>query len=257
MTLVIAHRGWSAVHPEQSRAAYVAAIDLAERTGRRLGLECDIHFSADGQLVCLHDLDLARTGGLSVAAHDLTVDQLKAVDIGSWKAGPDADPAQRELITVTELLDLVADARARGVDVFAVLETKHPNPRSHQVEQALAEELGRRGWTGAEDPVRMISFDPEAVRTFAALVPDVARSQLQFPLPWTDAVAAPAISPWLGMVRRDPALVTRAHEAGLEVHVWTVDEPADIEFCLGLGVDAITSDHPDRVLEMVAPVPSR
>lgn len=255
MTLVIAHRGWSAVHPEQSRAAYVAAIDLAERTGRCLGLEADIHFSADGHLVCLHDLDLARTGGLALAAHDLTLDRLKAVDIGSWKVGPDATADQRQLITVVELLDLVAAARDRGVDVFAVLETKHPNPRGHDVEHALAEELDRRGWTGADAPARMISFDPDGVRAFAGLLPHVARSQLQFPQPWTRDVLAPAISPWLGMVRRDPELVPRAHGAGLEVHVWTVNEPVDIEFCLELGVDAITSDHPDRVLDLVPASP--
>lgn len=46
--------------------------------------------------------------------------------------------------------------------------------------------------------------------------------------------------------------VSRAHEAGLEVHVWTVNEVDDIEFCLALGVDAITSDHPDRVLGLVS-----
>lgn len=256
MTLVIAHRGWSAAHPEQSRAAYVAAIELAERTGRRLGLEADIHFSADGHLVCLHDLDLARTGGLEIAAHDLTLDRLKAVDIGSWKLGPDATPDQRELVTVVELLDLVAAARGRGVDVFAVLETKHPNPRGHDVERALADELHGRGWTGADAAARMISFDADGVRTFAGLLPHVARSQLQFPQPWTHDVPAPAVSPWLGMVRRDPELVHRAYDAGLEVHVWTVNERVDIEFCLELGVDAITTDHPDRVLDLV-PAPSR
>ncbi|SDB92868.1 glycerophosphoryl diester phosphodiesterase [Raineyella antarctica] len=253
MTLVIAHRGWSGIHPEQSRAAYGAAIDLAARTGRRLGLECDIHFSADDRLICLHDLDLARTGGLAVAARDLTLAELKAVDIGSWKVGPGATPEQRELLSVAELLDLVAAARAEGTDVFAVLEAKHPNPRGTDVERALAQELRGRGWTGADAPVRMISFDPDAVATFAELLPDVPRSQLQFPTPWTEGVRAPAISPWLGMVRRDPDLVRRAHDASLEVHVWTVNEPADIDFCLDLGVDAITSDHPDRVLERVAP----
>lgn len=252
MTLVIAHRGWSARQPEQSRAAYVAAIDLAARTGRRLGLECDTHFSADDQLICLHDLDLARTGGLPVEARDLTVAQLKAVDVGSWLVGPEATADQRELITVPELFDLVAEARGRGIDVFAVVETKHPNPCGTDVERALAGLLRERGWVGADAPVRMISFDPEAVHVFAGLLPDVPRSQLQFPAEILDGVEAPAISPWLGMVRRRPELVRRAHEAGLEVHVWTVNDPADIAFCLDLGVDAITSDRPDLALQLVA-----
>lgn len=251
MTLVIAHRGWSSRQPEQSRAAYVAAIDLAARTGRRLGLECDTHFSADDRLVCLHDLDLARTGGLEVAARDLTVAQLKGIDIGSWLVGPGATAEQRELITVPELFDLVAEARGRGVDVFAVVETKHPNPRGTDVERALADLLRERGWVGADAPVRMISFNPEGVRVFAELLPDVPRSQLQYPVPVLAGVEAPAVSPWLGMVRRDPDLVRRAHEAGFEVHVWTVNDPADIAFCLQLGVDAITTDQPDVALQLV------
>lgn len=245
---MIAHRGWSGRHPEQSRAAYAAAIDLAARTGRRLGLECDVHLSADDRLVCLHDLDLARTGGLPVAARALTVARLKAVDIGSWKLGADATPDQRELVTLDELLAMVAEARERGVDVSAVVETKHPNPCGTGVERALAALLEERGWVGADAPVRMISFDPAAVHAFATLLPEVPRSQLEFPTPWVDGVQASAIGPWLGMVRRDPGLVRRAHDAGLEVHVWTVDDPADIAFCLELGVDAITSDHPDLVL---------
>ncbi len=251
MTQVIAHRGWSGAHPEQSRASYAAAIALAGHTGRRLGLECDVHFSGDGQLICLHDLDLARTGGLAVAAHELSVAELKGIDIGSWKVGPETTAEQRELVTLAELLDMVDAARRLGIDVYAVIETKHPNPRGTEVEHAVADHLRSRGWTGADAPARVISFAPEGVRTFAGLLPDVPRSQLQFPTAWTEAVDAPAISPWLGMVRRDPQLVRRAHDAGLEVHVWTVNDIADIEFCLELGVDAITSDHPNRVLELI------
>ncbi|QGF23169.1 glycerophosphodiester phosphodiesterase [Raineyella fluvialis] len=251
MTFVIAHRGWSGREPEQSRAAYVAAIDLAARTGRRLGLECDTHFSADDQLICLHDLDLARTAGVEVAARELTVAELKRLDIGSWLVGPGATAEQRELMTVPELLDLVAAARGRGVDVVAVVETKHPNPRGTDVERALADLLRQRGWVGAEVPVRMISFDPAGVHVFAELLPDVPRSQLQYPVQVLEGVDAPAVSPWLGMVRRDPDLVRRAHDAGLEVHVWTVNDPADIAFCVGLGVEAITTDHPDLALQLV------
>ncbi len=262
MTLVIAHRGWSGLRPEQTRAAYDAAVDLAERTGARIGLECDVHFSADGQLICLHDLDLARTGGVAIPAVELTVARLKEIDVGSWFLGPRPsgggpsgssapDPA-REVLTLDELFDLVAAARNRGVDVVAVVETKHPNPRGHAVEEALIGKLRERGWTGADAPVRMISFDPEAVAILARELPDLPRSQLEFPAVWLDGVAAPAISPWLGMIRREPERVTRAHEAGLEVHVWTVNEPADIDYCVEIGVDAITSDHPDRVLARLA-----
>ena len=59
--LIVAHRGFSGRQPEMTRAAYRAAIDWSAKTGIELGLECDVHFSADDQLICLHDLSVKRT----------------------------------------------------------------------------------------------------------------------------------------------------------------------------------------------------
>ena len=97
--VLIAHRGFSSRHPEMTRAAYQAAIDWASDTGIALGLECDVHFSADDELVCLHDLTLDRTSTSTGRAYQRTVAELKQLDFGSRKV-LDPQPEQRELMTL-------------------------------------------------------------------------------------------------------------------------------------------------------------
>jgi glycerophosphoryl diester phosphodiesterase len=75
--VLIAHRGFSSRHPEMTRAAYQAAIEWSYQTEIPLGLECDVHFSADDELVCLHDLTLDRTSTSSGPAYERSVSELK------------------------------------------------------------------------------------------------------------------------------------------------------------------------------------
>ena len=137
VVMIYAHRGYSAKEPEMTRAAYRAAIAWAERTGSPLGLETDVHFSADGQLICLHDLSVDRTSTSTGRAYERTLAELQTLDFGSWKVRRPTEE-QRTLIGLAELLELTAGARRRGVDVSLAIETKHPNPRTTEVEDAVA-----------------------------------------------------------------------------------------------------------------------
>ena len=93
-----------------TRAAYQAAIEWAQETEIPLGLECDVHFSADDELICLHDLTLDRTSTSSGPAYQRTVAELKLLDFGS-RSIANPEPEQRELITLRELMSMVRDAR--------------------------------------------------------------------------------------------------------------------------------------------------
>ena len=137
-----------------TRAAYRQAIAWAERTGSSLGLETDVHFSADGQLICLHDLSVDRTSTSTGRAYERTLAELQTLDFGSWKVRRPTEE-QRTLIGLAELLELTADARGRGVDVSLAIETKHPNPRTTEVEDerrgsARAVRLDRARVPGAD-----------------------------------------------------------------------------------------------------------
>ena len=254
--VLIAHRGFSSRHPEMSRAAYQAAIDWAYETEIPLGLECDVHFSADDELICLHDLTLDRTSTSSGPAYQRTVAELKQVDFGArWVSDP--EPEQRELVTLRELMIMVRDARRDHVPVSLVIETKHPNDRGREVEERVAAMLAEFGWDHRGAPVRLLSFSVKAVRRFGWLLPGLERTLLieddlgrwrEGKLPDGVRVVGPA----LALIKEDPEFVKRSLHRGHQVHAWTVNEPDDIRFCRDLGVIGFTTDYPDRVASILA-----
>jgi glycerophosphoryl diester phosphodiesterase len=232
-----------------TKAAYQAAIEWAYETEIPLGLECDVHFSADDELICLHDLTLDRTSTSSGRAYEHTVEQLKLLDFGS-RSLPDPGPEQREMI-------MVRDARRDHVPVSLVIETKHPNDRGREVEERVAAMLVEFGWDHPGAPVRLLSFSVKAVRRFGWLLPGLERTLLiEDDLGrWRDGRlpdGVRVVGPDLELIKEDPGFVTRSVQRGHQVHVWTVNEPEDVRFCRDLGVTGFTTDYPDRVAELLS-----
>ncbi|WP_157974051.1 glycerophosphodiester phosphodiesterase [Desertihabitans aurantiacus] len=252
---VFAHRGWSGRHPESTRAAYAAAVELARTTGRPLRLEGDVQLSADGQPVVVHDATLERTGGRPDAVAALTVAELKRTDVGSWRTA-DPTPAERELLTLAEWLELVAEARADGVDVGVAVEAKHPDPQGRDVVGPALEALAVHGWTDADPPARLISFDPDAVARAGALAPELPRSLLVAGDlgPWADGSLPEGVDT-VGvhhrLAARHPAWVEALLARGHALHLWTVDDPAEMAGWVRRGATGITTDHPDRALAVL------
>jgi glycerophosphoryl diester phosphodiesterase len=263
---VVAHRGASEEAPEHTLAAYRKAIEDGADA-----LECDVRLTADGHLVCVHDRRVNRTSNGRGAVSALELADLAALDFGSWKARealrsrdeePDwefrpEDREQTSVLTLERLLELVADAGRR---VELAVETKHPTRWAGQVEERLLHLLKRFGLDAppdpAESPVRIMSFSARSlhrVRSAAPTLPTVYLTQFVSPrlrdgrLPAGVGIAGPSIR----IVRSHPAYVERLKRAGHGVHVWTVNEPADVELCVGLGVDAIITNRPRAVLRQL------
>lgn len=248
VTTIVAHRGYSATEPEMTRAAYLAAIAWSERSRTPLGLECDVHFSADHQLICLHDLTVNRTSTAGGAAYERTLAELRSLDFGSWKRRRPT-PDQRALVTLAELVDLTAAARHRGVDVELVIETKHPNPRGTEVEDAVAALLDPYGWLRSGSPVRIISFSVPGLERAAEVMPALPRTLLieQDLREWRDGHlpdGVGTVSPDHLLLRGDPDYAGRVRRRGHALHTWTVNRPREITWCLDLGVTGLTTDAP-------------
>lgn len=247
---VIAHRGSSRARPEHTPSAYVLAIDEGADA-----VECDVRLTADRHLVCVHDRRIDRTSTGEGVVSTLTLDELMALDFGAWHG--ESTPG---VLTLDALLDLL-EAAPRPVDL--AVETKHPNRYRGGVENALAETLRRRGFDRPRrgyPTVRAMSFSALAMRRVGQLLPEVERVLL------LEAAASPRVRagrlpygiPICGLgvsvLRRDPDIVARQHAAGHPVHVYTVDEPADVDRCLDLGVDGIITNRPRMIREAVAKV---
>lgn len=254
--MIYAHRGYSAREPEMTRAAYLTAINWAERARQPLGLECDVHFSGDDQLICLHDLSVNRTSSSRGRAYERTLAELQTLDFGSWKVRSPR-PDQRTLITLAELLELTAQARERGVDISLAIETKHPNPRGTAVEDEVAALLAPYGWTAPGSPVRIISFFLPGLARAAQVLPHLPRTLLlEIDLgEWRDGHlpdGVDAVGPDYLLLQQDPAYIDRVLARGHAVHVWTVNKARDVRWCLRRGVSGITTDDPAVVAGVVA-----
>lgn len=253
---MIAHRGASHENPEHTLGAYERAIDVGAD-----GLECDVRLTADRHLVCVHDRRVNRTSNGHGVVSSLELAQLEGLDWGSWKAAhadenemPDRHHA--DILTLRQLIRSVV-ASERKPDL--VIETKHPTRYAGEVERRLVDLLGEFDLLrpGSGKPViRVMSFSHLAIQRMAKLAPHVQRVQLievstsprfRDGLPPNVAIAGPR----MGIVRRNPEFVARQHHYGHQVHVWTVDKEPDIELCLRIGVDAIISNRPALVREMV------
>ncbi|MET8474027.1 glycerophosphodiester phosphodiesterase [Streptomyces sp. NPDC006422] len=251
---VVAHRGASQDAPEHTLAAYKKAIEDGADA-----LECDVRLTADGHLVCVHDRRVNRTSNGRGAVSTLELADLAALDFGSWKdseEGPDwaGSAADTSVLTLERLLELVTDADRR---VELAIETKHPTRWAGHVEERLLILLKRFGLDAppADEPsrVRVMSFSARSlarVQEAAPTLPTVYLMQFVSPrhregrLPKGVHIAAPGIR----IVRNHPSYVEKLTRAGHQVHVWTVDEPEDVDLCARLGVDAIITNRPAAVL---------
>ncbi|MGW7046742.1 glycerophosphodiester phosphodiesterase [Streptomyces avermitilis] len=257
---VVAHRGASEEAPEHTLAAYKKAIEDGADA-----LECDVRLTADGHLVCVHDRRVNRTSNGRGAVSALELAELAALDFGSWKNGDEAPdwehrPEDREdtsVLTLERLLELVADA---GRPVEMAIETKHPTRWAGQVEERLLHLLKRFGLdapeSAATSPARVMSFSARSlhrVRTASPMLPTVYLMQFVSPrlrdgrLPAGVRIAGPSMR----IVRSHPGYIERLKRAGHQVHVWTVNEPEDVDLCVELGVDAIITNRPRAVLRQL------
>jgi len=257
---VVAHRGSSADEPEHTLGAYLRALDDGADA-----LECDVRLTADGHLVLVHDRTIDRTSDSRGVVSTMTLQELSDVDFGAWRTDLRGgqpmfqdeplvvDRERHRVLTLERLLELVVDS---GRDVGLAIETKHPTRYAGLVEERVVEVLKRYGLARPrvddEHHVRVMSFSQLSMRRVRALAPGLPtvflmeRVPLRFrdgTLPFGAHIAGPSIE----IIRAHPRYVERAHVAGCAVHVWTVDEPDDVELCLRLGVDAIITNKPRMV----------
>ncbi len=252
---VVAHRGASSEAPEHTLAAYRTALSAGADA-----LECDVRLTLDGHLVCVHDRRVDRVSDGRGRVSTLELARLEELDFGSWHGSRDTeepDLDHKRVLTLRRLLELVAE-QPRPVGL--AIEVKHPTRYAGLVERRLVELLDEFGWAhpraGTSSPVRVMSFSRLAVRRVHKLAPALDTVFLMEPFSYRlrDGVLPRGVSiggPSVEILRARPEYVERLHRAGQRVHVWTVDDPSDVELCIKLGVDAIITNRPREVRALV------
>ena len=238
--LIMAHRGAKDVAPENTLAAFGAALESGADA-----IELDITRCATGQIVVIHDDTVDRTTDGTGRVDALPYDALRRLDAGSW-----FDPgfSGERIPLLREVLDRF------GHKLRLNIEIKGSSPRGDRLEQELADMLRRRDLVYT---TIISSFNPMALWRMRRAAPEISRALLyagDMPLPFREAwarhwLSPDALHPHYAMVDAD--YVKWAHDNGYRLNVWTVNEIEDIERMAGFGVDAIITDHPRTALELI------
>jgi glycerophosphoryl diester phosphodiesterase len=236
----IAHRGASGHAPENTMAAFRRAVDLGARF-----IETDLQITRDAQVIAMHDFTLDRTTNGKGQVHMLTLEQIRALDAGSSfvDRGTGAFAGER-VPTLKEILDF-----AKEHDVIFYLEIK--SGPAWGVEHAVVAALRDHN---ASARVVILSFDPAALETVYRLDSTLMTGFL-CEHPSNDLVERTVRAGARQVVARGdlitPAVVSKAHHAGLQVVAWTVNEVDQMRRLIDTGVNGIITDYPDRLLRLL------
>lgn len=243
--LLIAHRGGSALAPENTLEAFRQAVDW---WGSDI-LELDVQPTRDGEAVVLHDSVVDRTTDGTGPAGALALAEIRALDAG-YRYSPDGGRSfpwrgkEVRIPTLTEVLEAFPTSR-----INVEIKDARVAARAREVVEAARAERRvllaagrRRDRLAAGDYPGSTSAAEEELRTFYIL----HRLRLaRLYRPSVDAFQLPFRHE--GRVIPTPDFVRDAHRLNLAVHVWTVDEVEDMRLLLRSGVDGIVTDRPDRL----------
>lgn len=237
---IVAHRGWSAVYPENT----LLAAKMAVQAGAD-GTEFDVYATRDGVVVLMHDKTIDRTTDGTGEVTSKTLAELRQLDAGSWK---DPKFAGEPVPTLEEVLRLL-----KGTGCQPVIEIKMAGISDKVVRTVRELEM--------VDDVAVIAFDGEVVREIREMEPRISCAWLSSArLTGTPAERADWIAEQAQQYRTDMVdlsynmlsreLVGELKGRGLQVWCWTVNDPAVMEALMRWGVDSITTDRVDVLVRL-------
>jgi len=236
--LSIAHRGASGIAPENTKIAFVLALDLGAQA-----IEFDVQLTRDNVPIVFHDDTLDRTTDGKGLVSDTDFSVIERLDAGSWFS---AKYRRVEVPTLEEVLSSI------GKRVLLNIELK-PDTRMERLVRHVVTAVAR---FDLFQSTVFSSFDPDAIRMLRRLVPGARLGVLCMPdgidaaMRLAEDVGAENLHPAKSIV--DDRFVSAVHAAGYNVWSWTANAPEDIERLVVAGVDGIFSDHVDRVRAIAA-----
>ena len=243
---IAAHRGGARLWPENSLTAFRGALGLGVDL-----VELDVHQTRDGEVVVLHDPTLERTTMGHGAVRDLAWAELATVAIRGT--------ADERLPRLAEVLALL---RPTPVGLLLEIKTGPGGDRYPGIEERV---LALVQAAGLADRATVMAFDWTILERLRALSPSVRLTGLLSHWGAERAGGVEAVAARLralgvndlGIERTllTPEAVRAAHDAGLSIGVWTVNEPDEIRRALAAGVDYVTTDQPDLALRLRAARP--
>ncbi len=230
--VIVAHRGYSGVYPENTLAAFEGAVDIGADM-----VELDVQLSADGVVVVLHDADLVRTAGAAGAPADYSYEELRKLDVGSWF---DAQFSGEKIPSLGEVFQLL-----RGSKLGVYLELKDIGDVEGFEEAVLtvAQEYGM------EDRCIFASFQYDYLKYFQDQGYRTLLNISEYDVSLPDQYEADYYGLHSAGVTKQ--VIDAIHAKGKQAYVWTVDTPDVMRTVLDAGADGVVTNEPGRMKVLV------
>jgi glycerophosphoryl diester phosphodiesterase len=225
LVIVTGHRGAAGLEPENTMRSFKRALALGVDQ-----VELDVHLTKDHELVVIHDATVDRTTNGTGSIQAYTLDEIQTLDAGEGERVP----------TLQEVIDLVKGRAVLQIELKGL-----------GVEEAAVEKVEANGIV---DEVVLTSFRHYMVRKVKTINPKMSTGVLFRCLPLDASrlardAGAEGLHPNVNYI--DTHLVEDGHRYGLKVRAWNTDDPEQMRWLLTLGVDAIGSNRPDILLDVV------
>lgn len=243
--MIVAHRGASFVAPENTLASFQEAWQQDADV-----VEGDFYLTKDGAIVCIHDKNTERTSGgtAKLKIEDSTLEELRAIDVGTWKA---PKYAGQKIPTLEEVLATIPENGKIFIEIKSGPEIVEPL-------QAALKKANLK-----DEQVIFICFNEEVVSQCREKMPQHKASWLtsykqnKLSGKWSPSLESVVKTlkktgaTGLGTQANDtvvtPEFVKAIRDAGIECHVWTVNDPQQAQRYAELGFDSITTDKPAEI----------
>lgn len=235
---LFAHRGSSGTHPENTLAAFQEAARLPIH-----GVELDVHLTKDGEMVVIHDETIDRTSNGSGLVKDMTLQELKSYDYGNWFSKSFKDesiPTLEEVFQVFLQTNHIINIELKS-DVYAY----------KGLEEEVVALIHQYSF---EERVIISSFNHEAIRKIKKLQPELETAALVMetfvePLEYIRDMPTDGLHLYLGSVHRD--FLEKLIVQNIPVRVFTVNKVNDVEALKHIGVQAVFTDYPEKILAYI------
>lgn len=236
MTVIIAHRGSAGTHPENTLPAFMEAV----RSGAD-GIELDVHLTADQQLVVIHDESVDRTTDGKGLVRELTLEQIKKLDAGSWF---DKKYQATKISTLQEVLNLLLQMRFRGILCIEIKTNKFHYPG---IEEKISEVMTSKEWPftywyasfNLDSLEIMHEYEPDAQYD---LIQKNALDKYQLVL---DSPFIEGLHPSYDWIKQNPEIVKNFEKS---IRPWTPNLYETMVSCFEKGFAGIITDFPEKAI---------
>ncbi len=234
--VVIAHRGASAVAPENTLVAYTKAIEMGADYA-----ELDVRQTKDGAIVLMHDKTVHRTTGVKGFVWDFTLSELKKLDAGSWFG---EEFRGEPIPTLQEVIRLAKGRMKLNIEVK--ISENEPGIAQKVVDIVRSENFSKH--------CIITSFDMETINTFKRIAPDLKTGFIFEKEYHADVFEGTWDVLCSNSELVDAGFVQLAQESGKKIYVWTVNDREEMLRLIGLGANGVITDRPDLLKSVVAEV---